>query len=109
MKNLLIFISLLAFLSCEKAATPTTNVVMVYQMSQCADPWMDANYTANKELALKRFLQSKNIEVISLTVELNCSQQATCLACTCAGCDKATVEVPEDDVADMIALKFKRR
>jgi hypothetical protein len=109
MKNLLIFMLMLTTFSCEKAATPTTNVVMIYQMSQCADPWMDANYTANKELALKRFLQSKNIEVISLTVELNCSQQATCLACICAGCDKATVEVPEADVADMEALRFKRR
>jgi hypothetical protein len=108
MKKVLIFISLLAFLSCEKTTSPPTTVVMTYQISQCGDPWMDATYAANKEATLKRFLQSKNIEVISLKIELNCSQQATCLACICAGCDKATVEVPEDDVADMEALRFKR-
>jgi hypothetical protein len=109
MKKVLIFIFLLAFLSCKKTASPSTSVVMTYQMTQCGDPWMDANYTANKEATLKRFLQSKNVEVIGLKVELNCSQQATCQACICAGCDKATVEVPEDDVADMETLKFKRQ
>lgn len=109
MKNLLTLIFLFAFLSCKKTTTPTTTVVMTYQISQCGDPWMDANYTANKELTLKRFLQSKNIDVISLKIELDCSQQAFCLACTCAGCDKATVEVTENNVVAMENLRFKRR
>ncbi len=100
---------MLASFACKKAATPTAAVVMTYQISQCGDPWMDTNYAANKELTLKRFLQSKNIDVVSLKIELNCNEQAACLACICAGCDKATVEVAEADVADMEALRFKRQ
>jgi hypothetical protein len=108
MKKVLIFIFMLAFLSCKKSSTAPT-VVMTYQISQCSDPWMDAGYNANKVATLKRFLEGKNIQVVSLKIEANCGQQAVCQACICAGCDKATVEVPEDDVADMEILKFKRQ
>ena len=109
MKQLAIFslLMMLCFTFCKKQSS---GVIMTYQATQCADPWMaDANFQSDKSGAIKRFLISKNIDVISLSIALNCDGAAVCLACNCKGCDKITVEVPEDDVADMEVLFFKRQ
>jgi hypothetical protein len=109
-KNLILifFMSAGLILSCgEKEATAT--ITMNYQMSQCADPWMkDAEYPNNKERVLKQFLLNKGISVSNLSITTDCGNSATCLACTCAGCDKASAEVEEADLAAMEALGFKR-
>lgn len=106
MKHLIIFILTLAFFACEKKSA---NVTMTYHITQCGDPWMNADYAKDKEGILKKFLTEKNIQVVSLKIETDCSKGATCAACICKGCDTATVEVPEEDVADMMALKFDRK
>ena len=101
MKQLTILIFACAFFSCGKQ---NTAVVMTYQMTQCADPWMGTDFNKDKEGVLKKFLIGKNIQVLSISIKMNCDSAATCLACVCKGCDLATVEVPEEDVADMEIL-----
>jgi hypothetical protein len=112
MKKILFLLSLpLLFTFCKKETTVTaTEVVMVYQMTQCADAWQsDANYFNNKEATLKTYLEKQGIKVLSLTVVQDCSQGAVCAACTCAGCDKATVKVNDTDVPAMEKLKFTKK
>ena len=110
MKKLIIFSLVLAFFACEKATVNNNSVVMTYQMTQCADPWMtNANYSNDKEGTLKKFLIEKGIQVISLSIKTDCGSSQVCAACVCLGCDNATVTVPEEDVADMEALKFKKQ
>ena len=108
MKQLAIFslLMMLCFTFCKKQSS---GVIMTYQATQCADPWMaDAGFQNDKTGTIKRFLISKNIDVISLSITSNCNGAAVCAACTCKGCDKITAEVPEDDVVDMQTLGFKR-
>lgn len=94
--------------SCKKEQAATT-VTMTYQMSQCADPWMqEAGYFNNKTGVLKQFLVNRGISVNTLSITTDCGNSATCLACTCAGCDKATAEVEATNVAAMEALGFRR-
>ena len=94
--------------SCKKEQAATT-ITMTYQMSQCADPWMqEAGYFDNKTGVLKQFLINRGISVSNLSITTDCGSAAVCLACNCAGCDKATAEVDETNVAAMIALGFKR-
>jgi hypothetical protein len=106
MKYFVILIAFVSFFSCTQE---NTNVVMTYQMTQCADPWMNAEFSQNKEATLKKFLIDKSIGVLKLTITSDCSKSAVCAACICQGCDFATVEVAEADVAKMEALKFKRQ
>jgi hypothetical protein len=108
MKHLLFFIWALAFFSCEHESV-ISNVKMTYHMTQCGDPWMNSDYAKDKEGVLKKFLTAKNIQVISLKITTDCGTSATCAACICKGCDTATVEVPQEDVADMEALKFVKK
>ena len=97
----------LCFTFCKKRSS---GVIMTYQATQCADPWMaDANFQNDKSGTIKRFLISKNIDVLSLNITSNSTDAVVCLACICKGSDKITVEVPEDDVADMEVLFFKRQ
>ena len=110
MKKLIIFCLVLAFLACKKTTIDNNSAVMTYQMTQCADPWMtNANYANDKEGTLKKFLNEKGIQVISLTIKTDCGNSQVCAACVCKGCDNTTVTVPEEDVADMEALKFKKQ
>jgi hypothetical protein len=110
MKKLIIFSLVLAFFACEKTTIDNNSVVMTYQMTQCADPWMtNANYSNDKEGTLKKFLIEKGVKVISLSIKTDCGNSAVCQACICQGCDNATVTVPQEDVADMEALKFKKQ
>ncbi len=108
MKKLLFLLCFpLLFTFCKKE---TAAVTMIYQMTQCADAWQsDANYFNNKEATLKAYLEKQGVTVLSLTVVQDCSQSAVCAACTCAGCDKATVNVNATDVAAMEKLKFVKK
>ena len=77
-------------------------------MSQCADPWMkEAGYFNNKTGVLKHFLVNKGISVGNVSITTDCGSSAVCNACNCAGCDKATVEVAETDVAAMVVWGFR--
>lgn len=106
---LMLFASSALIWSCKKEQAASSTVIMTYQMSQCADPWMqETGYLDNKTGVLKQFLVNRGISVSSLSITTNCGSSATCLACTCGGCDKATAEVEEVNVAAMIALGFKR-
>ena len=106
-KSFLLLLFPLLFTFCKKEAAEVT---MIYQMTQCADAWQsDANYFNNKEATLKAYLEKQGITVLSLTVVQDCSQSAVCAACTCAGCDKATVKVNDIDVAAMEKLKFTKK
>ncbi len=94
--------------SCQKEQAAAT-ITMTYQMSQCADPWMqETGYLDNKTGVLKQFLVNRGISVSSLSITTNCGNGAVCAACTCAGCDKATAEVEEANLAAMEALGFRR-
>ena len=107
---LMLFIAACLVGACKKeqAATATT-ITMNYQMSQCADPWMqEAGYFNNKAGVLKQFLVNRGISVSTLSITTDCGNSATCAACTCAGCDKATAAVEETHVAAMEALGFRR-
>ena len=53
-------------------------------------------------------VKEKDIQVISLSIKTDCGGTVTCAACICKGCDTATAEVAESDVAKMEALKFIR-
>ena len=106
---LLIFSLVFAFCKKENTTVPS-QVIMTYQMTQCADAWQsDANYFLNKEATLKAYLEKQGIKVLELSVVQDCSQGAVCAACTCAGCDKATVKVNDTDVAAMEKLKFVKK
>ncbi len=105
---LILFVSACLVWSCQKEQA-TATITMTYQMSQCADPWMqEAGYFNNKTGVLKQFLVNKGITVSNVSIATDCGNSAVCLACTCAGCDKATVEVAETDVAAMVVFGFKR-
>ena len=109
-KNLILTLFVAACLmgACTKEQAAAT-ITMNYQMSQCADPWMrEAGYSNNKTDVLKQFLVNRGISVGTLTITTDCGNSATCAACTCAGCDKATVVVEETNVAAMEALGFRR-
>jgi hypothetical protein len=107
MKKVLFFVLTLPFFACEKTANTVT---MTYHMTQCGDPWMtSADYTKDKEGTLKKFLVEKGVNVLNLTIKTDCGTAAVCAACVCKGCDTATVDVPEDDVADMEALRFVKK
>lgn len=106
MKKSLFFVLTLAFFACEKTANTVT---MTYHMTQCGDPWMNADYTKDKEGTLKKFLIEKGVNVLNLKITTDCGAAAVCQACICKGCDTATVDVPEEDVADMEALKFVKK
>lgn len=104
MKKLIIAILILTlFNACEKA---NEGIIMSYQMTQCADPWMGTDYSVNKEVTLEKFLTEKGIKVISLSITTDCGTSSVCQACTCKGCDSAEVKVSADDVEKMEALKF---
>jgi hypothetical protein len=91
------------------ACKENTSVTMTYHLTQCADLWMqDTSYNSNKERVLKQFLVTRGITVNTLSIATDCGMSAVCLACTCKGCDKATVEVDELNVAAMEALGFRR-
>lgn len=106
MKSWIMLAGFLAFFACQKQEK--TTVKMAYHMTQCADEWMDEAYYDNKEAALTAFLKTKGVEVVSLSIKTDCGTAATCLACTCLGCDQATVEVSPDDVDKMEDLKFTK-
>ena len=110
-KILFLFALSLVFAFCKKETTTTpSQVTMTYQMTQCADAWQsDANYYQNKEATLKAYLEKQGIKVLELSVVQDCSQSVVCAACTCAGCDKATVKVNDTDVAAMEKLKFVKK
>jgi hypothetical protein len=107
MKKALFFVLTPAFFACEKTENTVT---LTYHMTQCGDPWMmSADYAKDKEGTLKKFLAEKGVNVLTLKINTDCGTAAVCLACICKGCDTATVDVPEDDVADMEALKFVKK
>ena len=112
MKKILFLLAFpLIFTFCKKETTSNpTSVEMTYQMTQCADAWQsDANYFKDKEGTLKAYLIKQGATVLKLSVVQDCSQSAVCAACTCAGCDKATVTVNASDVAAMEKLKFVKK
>jgi hypothetical protein len=109
MKHLLFFILTFTIFSCEHESV-AAKVTMTYHMTQCGDPWMsNPDYTKDKVGVLTKFLTGKQIQVLSLKITTDCGTGATCAACICKGCDTATVEVPEEDVKDMEALKFVKK
>ena len=109
MKHLIFSLLILSFCFCKNEST-FTKVTMTYHMTQCGDPWMsNADYAKDKVGVLTKFLTEKQIQVLSLKITTDCGTGATCAACICKGCDTATVEVPEEDVTDMEALKFVKK
>jgi hypothetical protein len=97
------------FMACTED-TVTAAVTMRYQMTSCGDPWMrETNYQNDKANVLKQFLINKGVSVRSISITQDCGQAAVCLACICKGCDFATVEVTEDDVATMEGFGFQRQ
>jgi hypothetical protein len=108
MKNYLALLVILLNLSCTKQAAPSPNVTMIYQMTQCADPWMNGNYFNDREGTLRQFLINNQIEVITLRIVEN-NMGMVCAACNCVGNFKAIVEVPNAHVATMETFKFTRQ
>ena len=115
MKKILFLIALpLIFALCKKETTTlpasATSITMIYQMTQCADAWQnEPNYFNDKAATLKTYLKKQGITAIDVTVVQDCSNAAVCAACTCAGCDLATVKVNANDVAVMEKLKFVKK
>jgi hypothetical protein len=107
MKNYICSFAFLLNLACTKQAAPSSNVTMIYQMTQCADPWMSGNYFNDKENTLRQFLISNQIQVISLSIVEN-NMGMVCAACNCLGNFKAIVEVPPTQVTAMENFKFTR-
>jgi hypothetical protein len=107
MKYIIPFLVFLIYVGCKEKEEDT---LMTYNISQCADPWINADYYKNKEAALRTFLESKSIKVISLSIALDqtCASGVTCAACTCPSCYIASVLVPFADITKMEALKFKK-
>jgi hypothetical protein len=103
MKSLLFAAIILAMFGCDKQKT---TIEMTYHMTQCADLWQGDAYFLDKTGTLKAFLEGKSIEVVDISIETDCGTAAVCQACTCLGCDIATVEVPKADENKMKALNF---
>jgi hypothetical protein len=108
MKNYFASIAILLQLACTKQEVPASNVTMIYQMTQCADPWMTGNYFNDREGTLRQFLINNQIQVISLRIVEN-NMGMVCAACNCVGNFKAIVEVPSTQVSAMEAFKFTRQ
>jgi hypothetical protein len=108
MKKYLSSFIILLNLSCTKQERTLESVTMTYQMTQCADPWMNGNYYNDKENTLKQLLINNQIKVIDLHIVAN-DMGMTCKACTCIGPFKAVVEVPATQVTAMEAFKFTRQ
>ncbi len=108
MKNYLASFAILLQLACTKQEVPSSNVTMIYQMTQCADPWMNGNYFNDREGTLRQFLINNQIQIITLRIIEN-NMGMVCAACNCVGNFKAIVEVPNTQVAAMEAFKFTRQ
>ncbi len=108
----LIFVALLVsiFSFCKKETT-SQGTWMIYGMTQCADPWQDADYAKDKTAALKAYLTKQGIKVLELKIETNkaCSDLVTCAACVCASCLDASVRVEDKDIPAMEKLKFAKK
>jgi hypothetical protein len=106
-KIIIVLFCAFCFGQCKKES----DVWMTYQMTQCADPWMDGNgdYFNNKEAVLKKYLENQGITVNSLAIDLICADAIACAACTCTSCYRASVLVPTESVAKMEALKFVKK
>lgn len=97
---------LFIFFACSKSEEIIT---MKYQMTQCADPWMqDAAYFNNKEATLIKYLNDRGVQVKELRISENCADAMVCSACICIGCDLATVKINAEDEAALAALGFSR-
>jgi hypothetical protein len=109
MKKIVFFLVLsLVFVFCKKETS--TDVLMTYQMTQCADPWQqEADYLNNKEATLKKYLEKQGVSVVKLSIVVDCTKSAVCAACTCQGCDFASVKVSAADVTAMEKLKFVKK
>jgi hypothetical protein len=108
MKNYLASLAILLSLSCMKQEVPSSNVIMIYQMTQCDDPWMTGNYFTDKEGTLRQFLINNRIQINTLRIIEN-NMGAACAACNCVGNFKAIVEVPSAHVSAMETFKFTRQ
>jgi hypothetical protein len=98
----------LVFLFCKKETN--SDIWMTYQMTQCDDPWQqEADYFSKKEATLKSFLEKKGVTVLELKIVTDCTKSAVCAACSCAGCDNASVRVDAASVAAMEKLKFTKK
>lgn len=109
MKALYLPFLLLLFFSCSK---DKREIWVEYTMTQCADPWQNSpEYGQDKEAALKKYLEAQNIEVRDLNIKLDtlCAKTIQCTACTCSSCLVASVQICEDDLAEIQKLKFKRK
>jgi hypothetical protein len=109
-KTLFLLTISFVFLFCKKETTTGNDIWMTYQMTQCDDPWQqEADYFSKKEATLKSFLEKKGITVLELKIVTDCSKSAVCAACSCAGCDNASVRVDAGSVTAMEKLKFTKK
>ncbi len=109
MKKIIFLLSFsLCFLFCKKETS--SDIWMTYQMSQCNDPWQqEADYFNKKEATLKSYLEKQGVTVLELNIVTDCTKSAVCAACTCAGCDNASVRVDAASIAAMEKLKFTKK
>ena len=99
LKTFLLTIALLGSLACE----PEDRIWMVYEETQCSDPWgFNSNDTGSK---VKDYLKERGIKVFDVEV-VRYSIGPFCAACSCPSGRNIRVEVRDSDREALIGLGF---
>ena len=100
--SLYIFSIIISSFSCTK----NSQITFYWDETGCSDPWLDF-YTADtfsqeaQNNAIRDYLLSENIELISLSHEYDSSKVEFCLACHCKTGKVFELIVPKNDKRKM--------
>ncbi len=100
------FIYIFSIIISSFSCTKNSQITFYWDETGCSDPWLDF-YTADtfsqeaQNNAIRDYLLSENIELISLSHEYDSSKAEFCLACHCKTGKVFELIVPKNDKRKM--------
>lgn len=103
------FLYVLSFIVLSFSCTKKTQTTFYWDETGCSDPWLDFYSTDScsqevQNIAIRDYLLSENIELISLSHKYDSSKAEFCFACHCKTGKVFELIVPKNDKRKMKRL-----